>query len=197
MAAHLSASNSKQLTEGGCGILSDNAAIISPSWLRITTPKPASPESLNMAPSKFVLKPFKSGGFHLISFARVCCFGVFLGGWWSVSYLFDSLVVEGAHIDWAIHTMISNILDLSKLFSSCKFCLVRMLFNSAAHASAKLAVSLGSSFCCNKCNVPTFISNACQFDCSFVGLCLVNERCALSTHQKKGGEKKKEYYIIW
>lgn len=123
MAAHLAASNSKQLTEGGCGILSDNAAIISPSWLRITTPKrakPASPVSLNMAPSKFVLKPFKSGGFHLISFAHVCCFGVFLGG--VLDIFFDSLVVEGAQTDWAIQTIISNILDLSKLFSSCKFC---------------------------------------------------------------------------
>ena len=55
---------------------------------------------------------------------------------------FDSLVVEGAQTDWAIHTTISNILELSKLFSSSKFCWVRMLFNSAAHASAKLALAL-------------------------------------------------------
>ena len=85
-----------------------------------------------------------------------------------------------------------------------------MLFNSAAHASAKLAVSLRSSFCCNKCNVPTFISNARQFDCSFVGPCLVNKRFTLSTHthththtkikknKKKEGEKKKEipYHLV-
>ena len=66
-----------------------------------------------------------------------------------------------------------------------------MLFNSAAHASAKLAVSLRSSFCCNKCNVPTFISNARQFDCSFVGPCLVNKRFALSTHTHTHTHKKK------
>ena len=93
--------------------------------------------------------------------------------------------------------MISNILELSKLFSSCKFvgsgCLILQLMPLQS-----LQLAFGSSFCCNKCTVPTFISNACRFDCSFVSPCLVNERCTLSTHPKKKKKRgRKEKGILY
>ena len=80
MATCLTASNSKQVTKGGYGIFSKRAMMISPAWLRITTPIPASPLSVNMAPSKFVLKLLKSGGFHFVSVACDYFFGSLMAG---------------------------------------------------------------------------------------------------------------------
>ena len=62
--ALLPASDSNITTEGGKGIFSDKAAIISPLDFRITTSIPASFEFLKTAPSKFVLKESKGGGDH-------------------------------------------------------------------------------------------------------------------------------------
>ena len=60
----LAASDSNITTEGGKGIFSDKAAIISPLDFRITPPIPASFEFSKTAPSKFVLKESKGGGDH-------------------------------------------------------------------------------------------------------------------------------------
>ena len=60
----LAASDSNIITEGGKGIFSDKAAIISPLDFRITTPIPASFEFLKTEPLKFVLKESKGGGDH-------------------------------------------------------------------------------------------------------------------------------------
>ena len=95
IAAHLAASSSKHVTEGGCGIFSDSAAMISPAWSRITTPKPASPVSENKAPSKFVLKLCWSGGVHFTAFGRACCLVDLLPGcWWRDRNLLASKTIR-------------------------------------------------------------------------------------------------------
>ena len=77
-----------------------------------------------------------------------------------------------------------NILEFSKLFSNCNFCWVRRVGNSAVHAIAKLAVSLRSSFCCNK-QLSRISLLSSQMHVGWIApvfwsfICLIN-RCSLS-----------------
>ena len=61
-AALLAASSSKTSTVGGFLIFSAKAALTSPTEFRTTTPIPASPNSLNIAPSKLIFHSLPTGG---------------------------------------------------------------------------------------------------------------------------------------
>lgn len=78
-----------------------------------------------------------------------------------ISYYFVCLDSSWAQADWAIQTMIVNIFELSELILTCRFCWVSRACNSTAHsnATAKLAVSIRSSFCCKQLNLAIVISD--------------------------------------
>ena len=62
--ALLAASASTSMTDGGNGTSCDREAITSPSWLRMTTPKPTLFSFSMLALSKLSLYPFEVGGDH-------------------------------------------------------------------------------------------------------------------------------------
>lgn len=77
---------------------------------------------------------------------------------------FDVLSLSGPSPDWSISTYISNILSLSSAFPSVRFCWVRRLCNSAAHAAAKFSLSSHQSFFLNNVILPPDIESVCKVD---------------------------------
>ena len=77
---------------------------------------------------------------------------------------FDVLSSSAPSPDWSISTYISNILSLSSAFPSVRFCWVRRLCNSAAHAVAKFSLSSHQSFFFNNDILPPDIKSVCKVD---------------------------------
>lgn len=57
--------------DDGLGMISNKAANTVPEEFRATTPMPAAPKSSKTAPSKFVFKEPRSGGFQMIFFRQL------------------------------------------------------------------------------------------------------------------------------
>ena len=74
----------------------------------------------------------------------------------------DPLTTPGLQPDYSITTAISNILDLSNFFLSCKFSWVRRCCNTAAHVAAKYAIRFCRALCFNMYSLPVVIANACK-----------------------------------
>ena len=77
---------------------------------------------------------------------------------------FDVLSSSSLSPDWSINTYISKILSLSSAFPSVRFCWVRRLCNSAAHAVAKFFLSSHQSFFFNNDILPPDIKSVCKVD---------------------------------
>lgn len=77
---------------------------------------------------------------------------------------FDPPSIFDLQPDWSIATIISNILDLHKLFLNCNFSWVRRSCNTTAREAAKYAIRFCRAFCFNKCSHPVVITDACKAD---------------------------------
>ena len=74
--ARLAASNSSTSTVGGFFIFLDRVALTSPLPSQITTPIPASSNSPNIVPSKFIFHTSSTGGHHLRGAMRTNAKGI-------------------------------------------------------------------------------------------------------------------------
>jgi ribonuclease HI len=67
-------------------------------------------------------------------------------------------------VNWSISSLVCNITELCKYFSSCSFFWTRREANGVAHSLAKAASSLRSPFffscCCNSSSLPSIVWNA-------------------------------------
>ena len=77
---------------------------------------------------------------------------------------FDPLSIFDLQPDWSIATIISNILDLHKLFLNCNFSWVRRCCNTTTCEAAKYAIRFCRAFCFNKCSHLVVIADACKAD---------------------------------
>jgi ribonuclease HI len=71
-------------------------------------------------------------------------------------------------VNWSISSLICNISELCKYFSSCSFFWTRREANGVAHSLAKAASSLRSPFffscCCNSSSLPSTVWDAWKLD---------------------------------
>ena len=65
---------------------------------------------------------------------------------------------------WAISSLVSDILFLAKSFDSCLFFWVKRSGNVAAHEAAKYALESFISFCLCLDNLPARVASACKED---------------------------------
>ena len=65
---------------------------------------------------------------------------------------------------WAISSLVSNILFLEKSFDSCLFFWVKRSGNAAAHEAAKYVLESFVSFCLCSDNLPAKVASACKED---------------------------------
>ena len=72
---------------------------------------------------------------------------------------FDAIQGEST-VPWFISNIVSNVIELRKVFVSCDFCWVGREANFVAHSLAKFAISFPSNLSCNISSLPHVVCDA-------------------------------------
>ena len=73
-------------------------------------------------------------------------------------------IVDNSPTSWAISSLVTNIIELSRSFLSCCFCWIRRGANDAAHTLAKFAAHSRFPFHCNYDSLPPTVWDVCMRD---------------------------------
>jgi ribonuclease HI len=76
---------------------------------------------------------------------------------------FDAIQGEST-VPWSISSIVSNVIELRKVFVSCDFCWVGREANFVAHSLAKFAISSPSNLSCNIFSLPHVVCDAWKMD---------------------------------